>query len=68
MGGTCRVIGNAYTILAGKAEGKRSLCGLTCSWEDDIKMNLEETGSELDSWEPMADCCEQGNWINLRIP
>jgi hypothetical protein len=35
---------NAYRILVGKPEGKRSLGRPTCRWVDNIKMDLRETG------------------------
>jgi hypothetical protein len=39
-------ITNAYTILVGKPEGKRPLGRLRRRWEDNIKMDLRETGLE----------------------
>jgi hypothetical protein len=33
---------NAYRILVGKPEGKRSLGRPRCKWEDNIKMDLGE--------------------------
>jgi hypothetical protein len=36
---------NAYRILMGKPEGKRSLGRPRCKWVDNIKMNLREIGS-----------------------
>jgi hypothetical protein len=35
---------NAYRLLAGKPEGKRSLGRPRCSWVDNIKMDLLEIG------------------------
>jgi hypothetical protein len=35
---------NSYTVLVGKPEGKTGLERLRCAWEDDIKMNLGDTG------------------------
>jgi hypothetical protein len=35
---------NAYGILVGKPEGKRPLGRPRCSWVDNIKMDLKETG------------------------
>jgi hypothetical protein len=35
---------NAYRILVGKPEGKRSLGRLRRRWEDNIKMDLREIG------------------------
>jgi hypothetical protein len=33
-----------YRVLVGNPEGKRSLWRLRHSWEDNIKMNLQEVG------------------------
>jgi hypothetical protein len=35
---------NAYRILVGKPEGKRPLGRPRCRWEDNIKMDVRETG------------------------
>jgi hypothetical protein len=38
-----------YRVLVGKPEGKRPLMRPTCTWEDNIKMDLQEAdwaGSE----------------------
>jgi hypothetical protein len=43
MGRACSRMGaerNAYRILVGKPEGKRSLGIARCRWVDNIKMNL----------------------------
>jgi hypothetical protein len=48
-------IANAYEILIGKPEGKRSLQGPRCRWEGYINVDLGDIG--LDG----------GNWIYLRI-
>jgi hypothetical protein len=37
---------NAYKILVGKPERKRPLGRPTCSWEDNIRMDLREIGWE----------------------
>jgi hypothetical protein len=37
---------NAHKVLFGKPEGKRSLGRRRHGWEDNIKMNLRETGWE----------------------
>jgi hypothetical protein len=47
MGGACSTHGekrNAYRILVGKPEGKRSLGRPIRRWEDNIKMDLREIG------------------------
>jgi hypothetical protein len=38
---------NAYIVLVGKHEGKRSLERSGCRRDDNIKMDLEEIGSEV---------------------
>jgi hypothetical protein len=35
---------NAYIVLVGKPEGKRSLGRPRCRWEDNIKRDLKEIG------------------------
>jgi len=35
---------NAYTVLVGKPEGKRPSGRLRLRWENNIKLNLKETG------------------------
>ena len=44
---------NAYRILVGKSEGKRTLGRPRGRWEDNIKMNLREV------------VCDPGDWIDL---
>jgi hypothetical protein len=47
MGGACSKHGeirNAYTILFGKADGKRPTVKSSCRWEDNIKMDPTEIG------------------------
>jgi len=58
---------NAYKILVGRPEGKRSLGRPRRRWEDNIRMKLKETGvgrCEMDSsgsgQGPVADSCEHG--------
>jgi len=45
---------NAYRILVGKPEGKRSLGRTRRTWEDDIRMDLRETGWEGVEWIHLA--------------
>jgi hypothetical protein len=40
---------NAYRVLVGNSEGKRSLRRSWRRWEDNIKFDLKETGCGLDS-------------------
>jgi hypothetical protein len=44
---------NAYENSAYKPEGKEQYRNSSCGWEDNIKMNVKETG------------CEGVNWIRL---
>jgi hypothetical protein len=37
---------NAYKVLVGKPEGMKPLGRLGCKWEDNIKMDLGQTGLE----------------------
>jgi hypothetical protein len=71
MGGACSTNGekrNAYRILVGKPEGKRSL-----GWVDKIKMDLREIGWDGVDWIDMAQ--DRGQWkalvntvLSLRVP
>jgi hypothetical protein len=51
MGRACST--NAYRILVGKSEGKRTLVRPTRRWVENIKMDLREMG-----WDSM-------DWMNL---
>jgi hypothetical protein len=47
MGGTCSAYGErtgVYRVLVGKPEGKRLLGRPRRTWEDNIKMDLQELG------------------------
>jgi hypothetical protein len=49
--------------LAGKTEENRPLGRHRLRWEDNIKMDLKETGCEGMEWievDPLAGFCEQG--------
>jgi hypothetical protein len=55
---------NAYRILVGKPERKRSLEKARRGWKDNIKMNLRELGWVGMYWIDVTqdkDCCEHGN-------
>jgi hypothetical protein len=41
---------NAYSILVGKPEGKRPPGRHSRRWEDNIRMDLRETGWEYVDW------------------
>jgi len=57
-----------YDILAGKPEGKKQLGRSKQRWEDNIKMDLKETGWVSMDWiylvqdrGQMVGCFERGN-------
>jgi len=62
-----------YTVLVGKPELKRPLWRLSCRWEDNNKMDLQEVGcGDTDSIDLAED---RGIWwahvsavMNLRVP
>jgi hypothetical protein len=50
MGGTCSLVGEGrvvYRVLVGKPDGKRPLGRPKHSWEDNIKMDLQEVGCKI---------------------
>jgi hypothetical protein len=63
----------AYNILVGKPEGRRALGRLRRRWEDNIKMDLRETGfgdvgwihfaQDWDRWRAIVNTV-----ISLRVP
>jgi hypothetical protein len=63
---------NAYKILVGKPEGKRPVGRRRCPWEDDIRMDLINTGWEGVDWMHMAQVRDQwwavvNTVMNLRV-
>jgi hypothetical protein len=62
-----------YRVLVGKPEGKRPLGRLRHSWEDNIKMDLQEVGcggmdrielaQDRDRWQALLNAV-----LNLRVP
>jgi hypothetical protein len=65
--------GNAYRILMGKAEGKRSLGIPRRRWVDNIEINLREIGWDGMDWIELAQ--DKNKWralvntvMNLRVP
>jgi hypothetical protein len=63
----------AYNILVGRPEERRPLGRTRRRWEDDIKMDLRETGFGDVDWIHMAQ--DRDRWrtlvntvINLRFP
>jgi hypothetical protein len=62
-----------YRVLAGRAEGKRPLERPRRRWEDNIKMDLRETGIDRAYWIPLAQ--DRIQWwpfvstvMNLQVP
>ena len=63
----------AFMVLVGKPEGKRSLGRPRRTWEDNIKMDLQEVGSGEIDWIELAQ--GRDRWrarenavMNLRVP
>jgi hypothetical protein len=64
---------NAYRILVGMPDGKRQLGRFGRRWEDNIRMDLKETGSEdvdrihlahdKDQWRVLMNAV-----LNFRVP
>jgi hypothetical protein len=54
-------IGEYMEILVRKTEGRRPLGMSRCRCEDNIQMDIEEVGYELDSSGSVMDCCEHCN-------
>ena len=50
---------NAYRILVGKPEGKRSLRRPRRRWEDNIRMDLREVDCDPEDWIALAEDREQ---------
>ena len=46
--------GGVYRVLVGEPEGKRPLGRPRCSWEDNIKMDLQEVGGSCEDWMELA--------------
>jgi hypothetical protein len=61
-----------YRVLVGRPEDKRPLGRPWCKWEDNIKMDLRETGFDGANWIELAQ--DRVQWgacvntvINLRV-
>ena len=62
-----------YRVLVGRPEGKRPLGRPRRSWEDNIKMDLQEVGGGCGDWIELAQ--DRDRWralvstvMNLRVP
>jgi hypothetical protein len=76
VGGTCGMHGggrDVYRGLVGRSEGKRPLERPRRMWEDNIKMDLRETGIDGANWIRLAQ--DRIQWqafvntvMNLRVP
>jgi len=62
-----------YRVLVGKHEGKRLLGRPRCSWEDDIRICLQEVGCGVVDWIVLAQ--DRDRWralvtavMNLQVP
>jgi hypothetical protein len=62
-----------YRVLVGRPEGKRPPGRSRRKWEDNIKMDLRETGINVANWIQLAQYRVQwracvNTVINLRVP
>ena len=64
---------SAFNILTGKPTGKRPLGRPKRRWEDNIRMDIEETGINAGNWVDPAQ--DRNYWralvnaaLNLRVP
>jgi hypothetical protein len=62
-----------YRVLVGRSESKRPMGRPRSMWEDNIKLNLRETGIDGENWIQLAQ--DRAQWwafvnteMNLRIP
>ena len=62
-----------HRVLVGKPEGKRSMGRLTCRWEDNIRMDLQEVEEDCGDWMELSQ--DRDRWralvrtvMNLRVP
>ena len=76
MGGACSAYGDrrgVFRVLVGKHERERPLRRTRRSWEDNIKMDLQEVGCGGMDWIQLAQ--DRDRWwelvheaMNLRVP
>jgi hypothetical protein len=64
---------NVYKMLVRKCEGKRMLGGPRCRWEDNIRMDIRDTGWEGVDWMLLVQ--DRDHWwthvnpvMNLWVP
>jgi hypothetical protein len=64
---------NPHRILVGNLEGKRPERRSRCRWEDNIKLDLRETGWGVMDWTDLAQ--DRDQWwaivnmvMNLQVP
>jgi hypothetical protein len=64
---------SVYRVLVGRSEGKRPLGRPRRRWEDNIKMDLRETGIDGENWIQLAQ--DRVQWrafvnmvMNIRVP
>jgi hypothetical protein len=62
-----------HRLLVGKPDGKRPLRRPRRSWEDNIKMDLQEVGGDRGGWMEMAQDSDRwrapvGTVRNFRVP
>ena len=75
MGGECGAYGGrcVHRVVVGKPEGKRPLGRPRRSWEDNIKMDLQEVGGGCGDWMELVQ--DRKKWwalvstvMNFRVP
>jgi hypothetical protein len=61
---------SVYRVLVGKPKDKRPLGGRRCRWEDNIKLDLRETGIDWANWIWLAQDRRAfvNTVMNLRVP
>jgi hypothetical protein len=55
--------GSVYRVLVGKPEGKRPLGRLSCRWEDNIRMDIQEVRCGFVDWIGLAQ--DRNRWRSL---
>jgi hypothetical protein len=52
-----------YKVLVGRPKGRRPLGRPRCRWEDNIKMDLRETGIDEANWSQLAQDGSSGRLL-----